>query len=663
MNKKKVLALLLATSVIVGNTGLEGYATETSDCAKEEVIYVMTDAAGSVKTIDAVNIFGKGDVTDYGDYTDVRMLNSTDEITQEGDKITFTSDQDKIYYQGTMQNAQIPWNIMITYKLDGREVTPQELAGGSGALSIHVEITQNDQCDDTFYDNYALQVAFTLDTNQCENIVADNATLANVGADKQISYTVLPGKGLDATITADVTDFTMDAATINGIKLNLDVDIDDEELVDQVDEIMDAAKKLNDGASDLSGGTADLLDGADRLNDGAKSLYDGADSLDDGIGSLNQGVTSMQKALNKLNKQSKNLTGGSAKMLKALKTLQSQLTPVTLSTESLTQLTESSASIKKGIADAYKGTVALNKSLSYDSYKTTMKNNGLDIDQLQNGNTQAIQSLSAQIKELSASITQLKSISGYESNQEYQAQVAQLQAQVDSLTNVVTLLQGNNAAISGTSQYLDAAGKGASDLEKGIKTLNDSYEKFDEAIHSLADGLSDLAVNVSSLKTGVDQIVESYETLDSGITNYTGGVAKIVAAYQQIADGTTNLVDGSSKLFDGSKTLKEGTADLFDGALDLDDGAKELHDGTKEFYDKTDDMDDQIQDKIDTMLDSLTGSDDKTISFVSDKNTNVQSVQFVIKTDAIEKPETETASDDTAEPLTFWEKLVKLFKF
>lgn len=239
----------------------------------------------------------------------------------------------------------------------------------------------------------------------------------------------------------------------------------------------------------------------------------------------------------------------------------------------------------------------------------------------------------------------------------------QLQAQVDSLTEIVTLIQGNNGAISGTSQYLDAAGKGASDLETGLKELNTSYKQFDEAINSLADGLSDLAVNVSTLKTGVDQIVDSYETLDTGINDYTDGVASIVVAYQQIADGTGTLVDGSSQLLDGSKTLKDGTSDLYDGALKLDDGIKELSDGTQEFYDQTSDMDEKVQDKIDTMLDSLSGSDDEIVSFISDKNTNVQSVQFVIKTDAIEKAEVEQVTEETTEKQSFWEKLVNLFKF
>lgn len=72
----------------------------------------------------------------------------------------------------------------------------------------------------------------------------------------------------------------------------------------------------------------------------------------------------------------------------------------------------------------------------------------------------------------------------------------------------------------------------------------------------------------------------------------------------------------------------------------LYDGTVEMQDGTKEFYDKTYDMDTQIRDQIDDTLAEISGSDAPVVSFVSDKNGNVDSVQFVIKTDAIEKQET-----------------------
>ena len=55
-------------------------------------------------------------------------------------------------------------------------------------------------------------------------------TVAEVGADKQLLYTILPGKGLDTSIYADVQNFEMDAISINGIKLNFNLEIDEEEL-------------------------------------------------------------------------------------------------------------------------------------------------------------------------------------------------------------------------------------------------------------------------------------------------------------------------------------------------------------------------------------------------------------------------------------------------
>ena len=90
-------------------------------------------------------------------------------------------------------------------------------------------------------------------------------------------------------------------------------------------------------------------------------------------------------------------------------------------------------------------------------------------------------------------------------------------------------------------------------------------------------------------------------------------------------------------------------------------GTKELVSGTSEFVGKTSNMDTQICDEIDSLTSSVTGNNDETVPFVSEKNTNVDSVQFVIKTATIEK--TEAADSGAAEevPLTFWQKLLRLF--
>ena len=736
--KKSMAAGILVISIVTGSTLTGAVTANAAEAAseKEEVVYVMTDANGKVNSVNVVNIFGKGNVTDYGNYSSVKMLTSTAPITQENDKITFSNEDEKVYYQGTLDNAQIPWNINITYTLDGKEITPEELAGKSGKLKIHVSITENTKCDSSFYENYALQAAFTLDTTQCENIVADGATLANVGSQKQISYTVLPGKGLEADITADVTDFEMAAAAINGVKLNLNIDIDDEELMDKVAEIQDATADLNDGATELKDGASELKDGAgevkngaaelkdgaanvkngaaevkdgtgklasgsDSLKAGASSLYDGINSLNGGIESLNSGINTISDGLNQLQSKSQTLTGGSAQILSALQTIQASLSNVSVSTEQLKTLTDSSAAIKTGINDLYDGAVALQASVSYDSYKAAMSQNGLDIDALQAANAQTIDSLNTQIGTLQTSLDALQqqieaaAAQGADTTA-LQQQAAMLSAQLQSYGDIVKLLSGNSAAIGGTQTYLNAVSEGAQSLVTGLAQLKANYEQFDAAIGELANTLTGLAVNMNTLKGGIDELVTQYSALDAGINDYTNGVATIVAGYTQLTDGAATLTSGSKELLNGSNTLKQGTVNLYDGiqslysgtsalsdgtsalyngtvelsdgtvslydgTVSLSDGTVSLSDGTAEFYDKTYDMDTQVQDQIDEMLNSLSGSDEDTVSFVSDKNTNVESVQFVIKTEAVEKEEAVSESTEETTQTGFFEKLKALF--
>ena len=165
---KKVIVIVLAI-LMTTNTTIPIFAAE-NDSAKEEIVYIMSNADGTVKNINVVNIFDGGNISDYGDYSSVKILNTTDKINQKGNKITFSSSAKKVYYQGTLKNKEIPWNISIKYFLDNKEYTAKEIAGKSGALEIRISITKNEKCNDLYFNDYALQATFLLDTNLCSNI-------------------------------------------------------------------------------------------------------------------------------------------------------------------------------------------------------------------------------------------------------------------------------------------------------------------------------------------------------------------------------------------------------------------------------------------------------------------------------------------------------------
>ncbi|MFR5072955.1 MAG: WXG100 family type VII secretion target, partial [Bianqueaceae bacterium] len=290
---KRILPVILSLALLTGVVTPVLAAGTPSE--KEEVIYINLSAGGSVKDIYAVNIFGTGDITDYGDYSSGEILNTEDKISQSGDMITFSTSADRVYYKGKMTTTVMPWNISIQYFIDGTEYSADEVAGKSGKLEIKFKITKNETCAGTFFDEYALQASFTLDTKKCRNITAVDATLANVGGKKQVSYTMLPGEGIDTSITADVTDFEMAAVSINGIPLSMNIEVDDEELMSQVTDLLDAIAELDDGAGDLKSGVSSLQDaGQNALQSGVNDLMDGAAKLHDGAAGLEEGGEAMQ---------------------------------------------------------------------------------------------------------------------------------------------------------------------------------------------------------------------------------------------------------------------------------------------------------------------------------------------------------------------------------
>ena len=120
------------------------------------------------------------------------------------------------------------------------------------------------------------------------------------------------------------------------------------------------------------------------------------------------------------------------------------------------------------------------------------------------------------------------------------------------------------------------------------------------------------------------------------------------------------MSDAAQDLKDGSSQLADGTGDLADGASDLADGVGELQDGAAQFKEETTDIDTQVDEEIDGVVDRFSGSDYTPVSFVSDKNTDVGLVSFVMKTEGIHIPE-ETVVEVEEEPLSFWQRLLQLF--
>lgn len=648
-NYNKIIAVAMA-GAICGSTAFSSISlAATKSSEKEEVIYANLTSSGDIEKIYAVNIFEDKDIVDYGVYETVKNMNTMDKINYSNGKITIQNSEDKLYYQGIMkQNTEMPWTIKVRYKLDGVEYAPSELAGKSGKLEISISIKENKNCKKNFFENYALQTVVQLDTNLCENIKSDEATMANVGGLKQLTYTILPGNEKDIKITTDVTDFEMSEIQVNGINLNLGLDkdsIDTSSLTGELDKLKDAVNDLDDGANEL--------------NDGAKKLDDGAVTLTDGIKTIQEG-------LDQLNSKSSSLTSGSSEVLSALKTIQSSLNNVSTSSKDLKQLSSASTSIKSGIDSLVNGLKTVDSSI--DTYNSSLKKAGLNsASELAQKNKQAIRALGI-------TSTQRKLYSAYTSggSQVVSTELAKLAQAGDSeavalykqvsagntdavtqyvqaagkLISVETLLKADASYIEGSSKLINgidaqmSTSSGQTTLMSGAVSLQTNYKKFDASIQDLVSSLNNLMANMTQLKSGINKLTDNYATLDSGIKEYTSAVNKITNGYSKVYEGALDLVSGTHSLYEGTT---------------------ELTDGTGEFKGETSDLDSKVDDEVDSMIDNFAGGDFEVESFVSDKNTDVDSVQFVIKTEAIKKEEVKVEEEKTEE-LNFWQKLLNLFR-
>ena len=290
---KRILSVLLTALIIIGVMPLSAFAA-SENTPKEEVVYINLNADGSVKEINVVNIFEldeNGQIIDYGKYESLRNMTTTDKIGYSGEMVTIDAKAGKLYYEGKLDSNVIPWNIAIRYYMDGKEYKASDIAGKSGNLKITMKITENANCIGDFFEGYGLQASVTLDTKKCSNIHSDGATVANVGSDKQLTYTIMPDKGTDVEITAQTTDFEMSGIAINGIKLNLAIEIDDAPISEMIDESIGAVNDLDEGAGELNDGAKELYDGTTLLKDKVGELYKGVGALNGGAGELSSGLT------------------------------------------------------------------------------------------------------------------------------------------------------------------------------------------------------------------------------------------------------------------------------------------------------------------------------------------------------------------------------------
>lgn len=198
-----------------------------------------------------------------------------------------------LYQQSREEALELPWTFALTYTLDGKAMSPGQLAGKTGKLGIQMTVDQNIKVATDEFKRYALQVVMALPAEGTTNLVAPGAGVAYKGSEQQAIFTLLPGEAHDIALTCDVTDLEMAPILISALPMSLAISLPKTVAAqDQFDTLLDGTQALRDGSKALNKGIEQALGGLNPLEQGASQL---SASLGDNSAS-NQAIKKVQDA-------------------------------------------------------------------------------------------------------------------------------------------------------------------------------------------------------------------------------------------------------------------------------------------------------------------------------------------------------------------------------
>lgn len=592
-----VLPSLFVTADSNQDIAEEGEAQAQEDgnySFKDEVIYATLDASGTQKEIYVVNHFNvtePGNLTDYGNYTSVKNLTDLSEIEQDGNEIHFTATDENFYYQGNMNGAELPWNIAISYYLEGTEVKPQELLGQDGHVEIEIDISQNESGEALFFENYLMQISLMVDPERYRNIEAEEATEASAGKDKQFTFTVMPEEETMVRMSADVTDFELGAIDINAVPSDMSIDEPDTgEMTEEMGTLTDAIGEINDGVGELK-------DGISELNSGVADLEDGS--------------AQYRAGMNEIDQASSELVEGSSEINDALTTISSSLSAEDAEFDlgELTQLPKGLEQMADSVGEAADG-----------------------LEALRDGYEEAYGALDGAIEVIPENISP--------------EDIAELTKSDVDPEVVAKFIETYEAALMAKGTY--------DEVKEGFQAITPALTNTIEGIRELETGLNTTASEISTA-------IENMDGMDP-LTQLSEGLTELSSNYNTFHAGLVSYTEGVGELSDSYGELHGGIVELDEGTSELENGTAELHDGTEELYKSTNDLPDQMQEEIDKMISEYDNSDFDPVSFTSAENENVNSVQFVLRTESITVAEEDDDVTEDEKDKGIWERFLDLFR-
>lgn len=615
---------------------MDSVSLKDNDADKDESVYLISDANGNVnKTIVVDHLKNKDKkdtLEDASNLSDIENVKGKEKFTQSGDKLTWQAGGKDIYYQGTA-TEEPPVTQKVTYYLDGKEISPEDLAGKSGKVKIRFDYTNTTSYTETVNgEKQTVSVPFAAITGLVLGDGFENIEVTNGKAEVSDSSSVVLGYALpglkdslgikdgdldgDVNIpeymemTADVENFSMPAAmtfVVNASDYVSTDGIDTSDLDDMINDLKDASTQLQDGSKTLAEGTDTLADGLSTLQSklgtfasgvgtlqsGLKTYTDGVSTLSGGLNTLGNSTGALVSGADKLNSGAGQLASGSATLKDGLKTytdgasqLNTGLNQLNDNTGSLatgvTSLNDGAKTLSDGINAANKGAAGVSAGAaqlktSIDTAKTGADSLAAGAKQVDEGVGQLTQSLSDMPETIKTNIN--KSLEPLN------------ELNVGTLFKTLGYIDTDKITADNVSAAADAAVNNAGDIIDALTNMQNQNPSatYNQILVGLSQGkgavsvysavnqsVTDSAYTVQALKDGSAKVSDGASSLDAGLGRLSDGASELSSGASDLAKGTTQLATGATELQTGTQSLADKLPELTKGITSLVNGSNEL---------------------------------------------------------------------------------------
>ncbi|MHB9942987.1 hypothetical protein CF065_15510 [Clostridium sporogenes] len=581
---KKVASLVIIGSMLSSSAV---YAADT--IKKDESVYVTLNQNGVIKekiVSDWLHSENAGiSIKDKSELTGIKNIKGNEKPEISGDKVTWKSDKKDIFYQGKT-DKKLPIETDIVYKLDGKEIKPQELAGKSGKVTINIKIKNTDAHkvtvngkERTIYTPFAVAAVVNLPIDKFTNVEVSEGEIISDGNNQAITFVTVPGLKESLNVDENILDIDLKD------EIEITADAKDFELAPimmtattKVPE-MDKIEK-SDKIDELQNGINDIKDATSKLEDGSFKLADGASKLAKGLDTLSLGSNKLAENMNKFDGVIAQLSGGAGSLTGGIKQYTSA---VNAAKNGTSKLNAGMAQVSKGANDLGKGAVG---------YSTGAKQFAKSSNEYADGATKLAETVKSKSGELANGANSLQdgSTKLEAGAKDINNNVAKINGGLENLVkNTETIKAGSQNLVGAMDQGINTASqlKGAKQSEiEGINSALANMEGLREVANSIENSEQKSAMlakinteieTLQGMKNSSSQIIGGLSKLEGGLGEAKTGAENLNGGIAKVQQGQNELYEGSQKLYNGTNDLSNGMSNLTKGVKDLNSGVSNLN--------------------------------------------------------------------------------------